>query len=923
MVHTAIIAFVLIGIMFFFTQCGDDTEKSAESKHEKVLTQEHTDRTENGAEHGHMTVASSKDATTENHKTVTIASVNKEVVTDNGDGEGTVKSADAPASYKYYDLDNSKDKNDSTEIKIENPVKVSLATEENPLDGAHIKEKGEHGTHAFTNGHEKTTKPELLEASYRHYKEDGSKEDEVKSEHMAKSVEPTATSKEHESEEQVAINIDTPKVISTTVVPIEEDPVVSAESTKLATATAAVVATAIMATKATGSEEANLTSENIESNDTQIIAIPTVPIAPVAKSMDEFDANKKLREELKNAINSRESALSQVKNLEDELAIEKEKELTVQEKIEKLEKEAHIQEEKQRGEVVSLLASKESLEGNLSTELEKEKNLAVQNEALKAKIAELLAIAEKATGKAETVYKSEQQEMHSLLATKKSLESNLTKELENEKHLKATNLELSSKIEELLAIAEKGTKEAEAEYNSTVNQMQGLLSTKKSLESNLTAEVERERELTLQNEELKSKIAKLLSIAETATGEAEIAYNNEQQEMQGLLSTQESLEGNLTAELEKEKALTEENAKLKAELEAMVQEAEVKLAQEHNATEHQMQGLMATQESLEGNLTAELEKEKVLTEENAKLKAELEAMAQEAEVKLAQEHNATEHQMQGLMATQESLEANLTTELAHEKELEAKNMELLATLATMKEEADRIAAEKAEAERLEREKAEAEAKAKEEAERLAKEKAEAEAKAKEEAERLEREKAEAEAKAKEEAERLAKEKAEAEAKAKEEAERLAKEKAEAEAKAKEEAERLAKEKAEAEAKAKEEAAKKDLLDVFALTHVEFKTNSNILTAKSTKLLDKVAETMKKYNQFTYNVHGYTDSRGSDRYNLRLSSKRADIVKEYLIGKGVKREILSAKGFGEADPVAPNDTAEGRRLNRRVVFEIIR
>jgi OOP family OmpA-OmpF porin len=204
-----------------------------------------------------------------------------------------------------------------------------------------------------------------------------------------------------------------------------------------------------------------------------------------------------------------------------------------------------------------------------------------------------------------------------------------------------------------------------------------------------------------------------------------------------------------------------------------------------------------------------------------------------------------------------------------------------------------------------------------------KEKAEAEAKAKEEAERLEREKAEAEARAKEEAERLEREKAEAEAKAKEEAERLEREKAEAEAKAKEEAERLEREKAEAEAKAKEESAKKELLDVFALTHVEFKTNSNILTSKSTKLLNNVAETMKKYNQFTYNIHGYTDSRGSDRYNLRLSSKRADIVKEYLIGKGVNRDILTAKGFGEADPVAPNDTAEGRRLNRRVVFEIIR
>jgi OOP family OmpA-OmpF porin len=67
------------------------------------------------------------------------------------------------------------------------------------------------------------------------------------------------------------------------------------------------------------------------------------------------------------------------------------------------------------------------------------------------------------------------------------------------------------------------------------------------------------------------------------------------------------------------------------------------------------------------------------------------------------------------------------------------------------------------------------------------------------------------------------------------------------------------------------------------------------------------------------VQGYTDSIGSEEYNLGLSERRAKAVEAYMEGKGVDPDIISAKGYGEANPVASNETKEGRAKNRRVEF----
>lgn len=70
------------------------------------------------------------------------------------------------------------------------------------------------------------------------------------------------------------------------------------------------------------------------------------------------------------------------------------------------------------------------------------------------------------------------------------------------------------------------------------------------------------------------------------------------------------------------------------------------------------------------------------------------------------------------------------------------------------------------------------------------------------------------------------------------------------------------------------------------------------------------------------VQGHTDSIGSEQYNLDLSPKRADAVRDYLIKRGVGADRLIAKGLGESVPIATNDTPEGRAENRRVEFKPI-
>ncbi|HFC54178.1 MAG TPA: OmpA family protein [Gammaproteobacteria bacterium] len=114
----------------------------------------------------------------------------------------------------------------------------------------------------------------------------------------------------------------------------------------------------------------------------------------------------------------------------------------------------------------------------------------------------------------------------------------------------------------------------------------------------------------------------------------------------------------------------------------------------------------------------------------------------------------------------------------------------------------------------------------------------------------------------------------------------------------------------------------EIPEVITLHGVNFVTGSDKLLPESRAVLDGVAETLIKHPEMRVEVAGYTDSTGSRAFNERLSYRRAKMVRSYLITKGVAPDNLTAKGYGPADPVASNSTAEGRAQNRRVELHIL-
>ncbi|MBL7972761.1 MAG: OmpA family protein [Prolixibacteraceae bacterium] len=104
--------------------------------------------------------------------------------------------------------------------------------------------------------------------------------------------------------------------------------------------------------------------------------------------------------------------------------------------------------------------------------------------------------------------------------------------------------------------------------------------------------------------------------------------------------------------------------------------------------------------------------------------------------------------------------------------------------------------------------------------------------------------------------------------------------------------------------------------------VHFASNQSYLTDYSKGILDKLVLLLKENPKYNVNVYGHADSQGTDELNINLSGERAKSVVSYLISKGIsEKRIIQQKAFGEAKPVASNDTPEGRLKNRRVEFEI--
>lgn len=113
--------------------------------------------------------------------------------------------------------------------------------------------------------------------------------------------------------------------------------------------------------------------------------------------------------------------------------------------------------------------------------------------------------------------------------------------------------------------------------------------------------------------------------------------------------------------------------------------------------------------------------------------------------------------------------------------------------------------------------------------------------------------------------------------------------------------------------------KKALLEAFK--NLLFESDKDVIMSSSFSSLDKLAQVMVNNPTTQLSLVGHTDSQGDDQHNMDLSEARSKSVKRYLTGKGVGGGRITTEWFGETKPVDSNDTAEGRKHNRRVEMEI--
>jgi len=105
------------------------------------------------------------------------------------------------------------------------------------------------------------------------------------------------------------------------------------------------------------------------------------------------------------------------------------------------------------------------------------------------------------------------------------------------------------------------------------------------------------------------------------------------------------------------------------------------------------------------------------------------------------------------------------------------------------------------------------------------------------------------------------------------------------------------------------------------TPITFETNFFNLTPAYQQELTQVADKLKSCPNASVVVTGYTDNTGNDAINVPLSANRAKTVADYLVSQGVAADHVTSKGLGSTNPVASNDTADGRAQNRRVEITV--
>lgn len=111
----------------------------------------------------------------------------------------------------------------------------------------------------------------------------------------------------------------------------------------------------------------------------------------------------------------------------------------------------------------------------------------------------------------------------------------------------------------------------------------------------------------------------------------------------------------------------------------------------------------------------------------------------------------------------------------------------------------------------------------------------------------------------------------------------------------------------------------ELVNLEDIEAVTFEFNSVKITSKSEDVIDYVEEALRQNPDLVLEIRGFTDNTGSDAVNMRMSKKRAMVVKQMLVDRGIAPTRLITTAMGHQNPVATNSTAEGRALNRRVEF----
>jgi outer membrane protein OmpA-like peptidoglycan-associated protein len=109
---------------------------------------------------------------------------------------------------------------------------------------------------------------------------------------------------------------------------------------------------------------------------------------------------------------------------------------------------------------------------------------------------------------------------------------------------------------------------------------------------------------------------------------------------------------------------------------------------------------------------------------------------------------------------------------------------------------------------------------------------------------------------------------------------------------------------------------------IVLRGVNFDFNKSTIRADAASTLKEAAAILKQNADVKVSVEGHTDAIGSEAYNMKLSLRRAAAVKAFLVREGVAESRLSVRGFGKSQPVASNDTEDGRAQNRRVELKIL-